>query len=147
MPIIYVHSAKARSVNCLLIKMNRHNLDFGKTSESEAAEFLKNQGYKILELNYRSIFGEIDIVAKDGRVICFIEVKSRSTSAFGLPKEAVNRRKQYKLSQSALAYLKERRLLNHSCRFDVLALSRDEQGQPGFELLKDAFELNGKYTY
>lgn len=124
--------------------MNRHNLDFGKTSESQAAEFLKNQGYQILELNYRSIFGEIDIVAKDGRVICFIEVKSRSTPAFGLPKEAVNKRKQHKLSQSALAYLKERRLLSHSCRFDVLALSRDE---PGFELLKDAFELNGKYTY
>ena len=127
--------------------MSRHNLDFGKTSESEAAEFLKNQGYKIVELNYRSIFGEIDIVATNARALCFIEVKSRSSSAFGLPKEAVNRRKQYKLSQSALAYLKERRLLNHSCRFDVLALRRDKQGQPGFELLKDAFELNGNYSY
>ncbi len=127
--------------------MSRYNLDFGKTSESEAAEFLKNQGYKIVELNYRSIFGEIDIVATDARALCFIEVKSRSSSAFGLPKEAVNRRKQHKLSQSALAYLKERQLLNQSCRFDVLALNRDEQGRPGFELLKDAFELNGNYTY
>lgn len=127
--------------------MSRYNLDFGKTSESEAAEFLKNQGYKILELNYRSIFGEIDIVATDARALCFIEVKSRSSSAFGLPKEAVNRRKQHKLSQSALSYLKERQLLNQSCRFDVLALSRDKQGQPGFELLKNAFELSDKYTY
>ena len=127
--------------------MSRYNLDFGKTSESEAAEFLKNQGYKIVELNYRSIFGEIDIVATEARVLCFIEVKSRSTPAFGLPKEAVNRRKQHKLSQSALAYLKERQLLNQSCRFDVLALGRDEQGRQGFELLKDAFELSSKYTY
>ena len=86
-------------------------------------------------------------MAIDAGVLCIIEVKSRSSSAFGLPKEAVNKRKQHKLSQSALAYLKERRLLNQSCRFDVLALSRDKQGQSGFELLKNAFELSGKYAY
>lgn len=127
--------------------MSRHNLDFGKASESEAAEFLKNQGYKIVELNYRSIFGEIDIVATDARALCFIEVKSRSSSAFGLPSEAVDRRKQHKLSQGALAYLKERRLLNQSCRFDVVALESDKQGQAGFRLFKNAFELSSKYTY
>lgn len=127
--------------------MSRHNLDFGKASESLASRFLKNQGYRILELNYRSLFGEIDIVASDGRSICFIEVKSRSSSAFGLPSEAVDRRKQHKLSQSALAYLKERQLLNQSCRFDVLALKPDKQGQADFKLFKNAFELSGKYAY
>ena len=127
--------------------MSKYNLNFGKSSEDKALSYLRWQGYKILETNYKKKLGEIDIIAKDDGRFCFIEVKSRSSVMFGLPKEAVNRRKQHKLSQSALAYLKERQLLNQSCRFDVLALNRDEQGQPGFELLKDAFELNGNYSY
>lgn len=127
--------------------MSRYNLNFGKASENTAAEYLKRQGYCILEVNYRTKLGEIDIVAKEGRAVCFIEVKSRSSSAFGLPKEAVDKRKQHKLSRCALVYLKEKHLYNQSCRFDILSILDNEQNQPHFELLRDAFELNGKYSY
>jgi putative endonuclease len=125
--------------------MGRYNLNFGKASENTAAEYLKRQGYCILEVNYRTKLGEIDIVAKEGKTICFVEVKSRSSLAFGLPKEAVNKRKQHKLSRCALSYLKEKHLCNQSCRFDVLSIIQDER--PKLELLRDAFELNGKYSY
>lgn len=127
--------------------MSRYNLNFGKASENIAVEYLKGQGYRILEVNYRTKLGEIDIVAKEGRTTCFIEVKSRSSSVFGLPKEAVDKRKQRKLSRCALSYLKEKRLHNQSCRFDVLSILLSEEGRPCFELLKDSFSLDGNYTY
>lgn len=127
--------------------MSRYNLSFGKSSENEAVKYLREQGYKILATNYKSRLGEIDIVAKEGRVVCFVEVKSRSSLAFGSPKEAINKRKQRKISQSAVIYLKEKCRLEQSCRFDVLAITRDEQGQAQFELVKDAFVLEGNYTY
>ena len=127
--------------------MSRYNLSFGKSSENEAVKYLREQGYKILATNYKSRLGEIDIVAKEGRVVCFVEVKSRSSLAFGFPQEAVTKLKQHKISQSAIVYLKEKRWLEQSCRFDVLSIIRDEQAQARFELLKDAFDLDGNYTY
>lgn len=127
--------------------MSRYNLNFGKASENTAAEYLKRQGYSILEVNYRTKLGEIDIVAKEDRVVCFIEVKSRSSSAFGLPEEAVDKRKQHKLSRCALSYLKEKHLYKQSCRFDVLSILGNERNQPHFELFRDAFGLVGDYTY
>lgn len=109
--------------------------------------FLKNKGYKILRTNYRVKFGEIDIIAEEGQAICFIEVKSRVNCSFGHPKEALSSRKREKISRAALAYLKENRLLNRSARFDVLSILKDGQSQTDFELIKDAFELSGRYSY
>lgn len=109
--------------------------------------YLERNGYKILECNYKSRFGEIDIIATDKRTLCFVEVKSRSSSGDGLPKEAVDRRKQHKISQSALTYLKDRQLLNQSCRFDVLSVIHEIQGEGSFELIKNAFELERNYSY
>lgn len=125
--------------------MSKYSLNFGRSSEGKAISYLRGQGYKILETNYKNKLGEIDIIAKDDNRFCFIEVKSRSSLVYGLPKEAVGRHKQYKISKIAIAYLKERGLLNQGCRFDVLSVIDD--GQPQFELLKDAFSLEGKYSY
>lgn len=127
--------------------MSRYNLNFGRSSEDAAAVFLKNKGYKILRTNYRVKFGEIDIIAEEGQAICFIEVKSRVNCSFGHPKEALTPRKREKISRAALAYLKENRLLNRSARFDVLSILKDGQSQTDFELIKDAFELSGRYSY
>ena len=126
--------------------MSRYKIDLGKSSEAIAAGFLERNGYKILECNYKSWFGEIDIIATDRHTLCFVEVKSRSSCEYGIPKEAVGRHKQRKISQSALSYLKARQLMNQSCRFDVLSVIQDTEGRNSFELIKNAFELSGNYT-
>ena len=127
--------------------MSNYNLDFGRASEDAAAVFLKNKGYKILRTNYRVKFGEIDIIAKEASAICFIEVKSRVNCSFGHPKEALNPRKRDKISRAALAYLKENHFLDRSARFDVLSIIKGADNQIDFELVKDAFELSGRYSY
>ena len=127
--------------------MSNYNLDFGRASEDAAAVFLKNKGYKILRTNYRVKFGEIDIIAKEASAICFIEVKSRVNCSFGHPKEALNPRKRDKISRAALAYLKENHFLDRSARFDVLSIIKGADNQIDFELVKDAFELSGMYSY
>jgi putative endonuclease len=85
--------------------LNRHQ-QFGKRSERLAAEFLKRTGYRILETNYRSPVGEIDIIAREKATIVFVEVKARSSNRFGSPKGAVTPAKQRKISMAALDYLK-----------------------------------------
>ncbi len=127
--------------------MSRYKIDLGKSSEGIAAGYLEKNGYKILECNYKSRFGEIDIIATEKQTLCFVEVKSRSSSGYGLPKETVDRRKQHKISQSALSYLKARQLMNQSCRFDVLSVFQEASVCSRFELIKNAFELAGNYTY
>lgn len=127
--------------------MSRYNLNFGRSSEEAAAVFLRNKGYKILRTNYRVKFGEIDIIAEEASAICFIEVKSRVNCSFGHPKEALNQRKRQKISRAALAYLKENRFLDRNARFDVLSIIKGDDDQIDFELIKDAFELSGRYSY
>ncbi len=127
--------------------MSRYNLNFGRSSEDAAAVFLRSKGYKILRTNYRVKFGEIDIIAEEDSAICFIEVKSRVDCSLGHPKEALDQRKQDKISRAALAYLKENRFLDRSARFDVLSIIKGGDNQADFELIKDAFELSGRYSY
>ncbi len=127
--------------------MSKYNLDFGKSSESEAVAYLKKRGYKILGLNYRTALGEIDIVARDRGTLCFVEVKSRSSLSHGHPKEALTNTKQHKIVRSALVYMKENNLLKGSCRFDVLSILRRTGERNSIELLKCAFEASPNYTY
>lgn len=127
--------------------MSNYNQNFGKSSENEALRYLKKQGYRILELNYKTTLGEIDIIARDKGTICFIEVKSRSSILYGQPKEALDKHKQHKISQSAVVYLKQKNSLEKRSRFDVLSVIRDENKQLSFELLKDAFCLEANYAY
>ncbi len=125
--------------------MSKKNLEFGKAVEKEAAEFLKTKGYKILEVNYKTKLGEIDIIAKDKNTICFVEVKGRHSFNFGSPCEAVSLKKQDHIAKAALYYLKLNNLLGFPARFDVLSvLNRDNKVQ--ISLIKDAFELNTNFT-
>ncbi len=113
---------------------------FGKESESIAVRYLKKNGYKILEQNYRNKLGEIDIIAKDKKTLAFVEVKARRSSGYGSPKWAVTPKKQRKISMVALYYLKATKQNKVKARFDVVAIS-SSQTNPRIELIKNAFEL------
>ncbi|MFA5092998.1 MAG: YraN family protein [Candidatus Omnitrophota bacterium] len=125
--------------------MAENKLEFGKKAERVALEFLKEQGYKILECNYRTKFGEVDIVAVDKDVLCFVEVKARHSLDLGEPAEAVSVRKQRQIAKAALSYLKINHRLDQLARFDVLTLLYQDES-PKINLIKDAFELNTHFT-
>ena len=125
--------------------MSREKLKFGKDAEERAARFLESKGYKILKRNYKTKFSEIDIVAIDKGVICFVEVKARHSNLFGEPADAVTPAKQRQISKTAICYLKENNLLERSARFDVVSLLYS-QDLPEIDLIKDAFELNSNFT-
>jgi len=101
---------------------------------------LKKKGYFILDKNFRCPFGEIDVVAKEGQQIVFVEVKTRQNLNFGLPEEAVDYRKKKRLTKLALFYLKENHLENSSCRFDVVSLVVENKKVKSVYIIKNAFE-------
>ena len=119
--------------------LNRQQ-QFGKRSERLAVAYLKLKGYRILETNYRSRAGEIDIIARDAGTLVFIEVKARSTSRFGNPKGAVTPAKQRKISMAALDYLKQSGQMESRARFDVVAIDT-ASGKTDIEVVKNAFTL------
>ncbi len=121
-------------------------IELGKSGEELAAGFLKTKGYKILEKNFKSKLGEIDIIAKHKNTICFIEVKTRASSLFGLPQESVNSRKQHKLSKVALGYLKNCGLLDSAARFDIVCVYSNTENLK-IDLIENAFTLSPQYSY
>ena len=125
--------------------MLKNNLVLARYGENEAAAYLKANGYRILERNFRTPLGEIDIIALDKSVVCFVEVKARSSENFGSPKEAVSSSKQRQIAKAALVFLKDRKLLDRSSRFDVVSVIM-RGGKPEIELIKDAFELDHDFS-
>jgi len=119
--------------------MNSHQ-EFGKQAESIAVKHLKRNGYRIIQKNYRNKLGEIDIIAKDGKTLVFVEVKAKRTTSFGNPKYAVTPKKQRKISMVALFYLKVNGQIDSRARFDVVAISSADS-YPEIEIIKNAFEL------
>ena len=113
---------------------------FGKKSENLAVWYLKKIGYKIIEQNYRTPLGEIDIIAKEKKTIIFVEVKARQSIRYGSPKWAVTPKKQRKISMVALQYLKSIRQTDAKARFDVVAITSNRD-EPLIEIVKNAFEL------
>ena len=99
----------------------------GRAGEDRAAAELRRRGYEILERRYRTRHGEIDIVARDGATIVFVEVKVRATPLQGTAAEAVTPWKQRRLVSMATGYLVRRRLTDRPCRFDVVAI--DGEGE------------------
>lgn len=120
--------------------MRNNRQQFGKESEALAARHLKKNGYKILERNYRTKLGEIDIIARDRDTLVFVEVKAKRSDRFGSPKEAVTFKKQQKISRIALLYLNETNQNNAKARFDVVAILTSEDST-NIEIVKNAFEL------
>ncbi len=109
--------------------------------ENIAAACLQKEGYRIVERNYKCLYGEIDIIAMDAGDIVFIEVKSRKSDKFGSPEEAVGITKQKKISRVALNYLRERGLADHNARFDIVAIRFMPQGNE-VKLIRNAFDLS-----
>jgi len=115
-------------------------ISLGKKAEEAAALYLRNHGYKIIERNFRCSFGEMDIIAEDGDVLVFVEVRSRSSSAYGLPQETVAWVKQQKLRRLAGFYLKKNKAGERKCRFDVIGILFDQKTEiETLDLIQDAF--------
>ena len=103
----------------------RSSVETGAEAEKRAAAFLEKKGFRIIGRNFRSRFGEIDLIAEDGRRIVFVEVRCRNRSDYGLPEETVDRFKQNKLLKTAEFYLAGRGLAGKDARFDVVAAGKD----------------------
>ena len=114
----------------------------GDHGEDLAAAALKQQGYKILERNYVTPLGEIDLIARQGKVLVVVEVKTRKSTRFGSPQEAVSVTKQGRLRRLAEYYLKAKRLTGSPVRFDVVAVTWP--GCPRWRLFRTHFEGGGK---
>jgi len=107
--------------------------DLGEMAEKRAVEFLRKQGYQIIAQNYRWRGGEIDIIARDGDFLVFVEVKARSSMNYGLPEEAITEQKKQKLIATAQRYIAQHKP-ELDMRFDVVAISGGQA-----RLYKDAF--------
>jgi len=103
-----------------------HKKLLGRLGERTAVKYLKEKGYKILEKNYKTHVGEIDIIAEKDGVVVFVEVKTRSNGSFGTPAEAVGYRKQEKYKKVAAEYLLKKKRTENECRFDVFGIENGE---------------------
>lgn len=115
--------------------LRQNNRRTGAVYELAAGYYLEQQGYEILEYNYRCSRGEIDVIAKDGEFLVFCEVKYRRTGEKGSPLEAVDRRKQRTIYQCAEYYMIRNHLKEIPCRFDVIGVEGNQ-----ITLIKNAFE-------
>lgn len=117
---------------------------FGNRGERVAAQYLKRQGYKILGRQVRNQQGELDLIALDQSTLVFVEVKTRSSHAKGHPSEAVDYAKQKQITNAALAWMKRRKLLHRSGRFDVVAITWPPNAEPTIDHYKNAFSAVGQ---
>ncbi len=120
--------------------MTEQRLSLGRKGEDLAVARLKELKYRVLERNYRCALGEMDIIAREKDTLVFVEVKTRATPKFGSPAAAVDRHKQRKLSQIALTYMNQKKLVAVPARFDVVSVEFWPPG-PRVEVIRDAFEL------
>lgn len=116
---------------------------FGQEGEAIAERYLRGKGYRIVAKNVRSALGELDLIAEDGPVLVFVEVKARQSREFGGAIQAVHRRKQEKLIRLASQYLARRHLRDRTCRFDVVLLQGTDAPAPVIEHIQNAFEVSG----
>lgn len=116
---------------------------FAQRGEAVASDALVRQGYRIVERNCRSRWGELDVVAYDGDTLVFIEVKARRAMQFGDPAYAVDRRKQRRIVRLAQRYLSRRRLGEPPCRFDIVVVDERATWTPRVEVIANAFDASG----
>ncbi|MDD5131358.1 MAG: YraN family protein [bacterium] len=114
----------------------------GFAGEERAADYLRGLGYTILEQNWCSRLGELDIIALDREALVFVEVKSRLDSVYGLPQQAVNGYKQRQIIKAALGYIKSKGIMDKDIRFDVVSINGED-----IELIENAFQSDGRYRY
>ena len=110
--------------------------EVGRSNEARAVAFLIDRGYAIVERNWRCKVGELDLIARDGDTLAFVEIRSRADASRGTALETVRSAKQRKLAQVAAAYLAAKRPRARACRFDVVGITGAE-----IVLVKDAFRV------
>jgi putative endonuclease len=114
----------------------------GDRGERAAARYLRRHGMRVWQRGYRTRTGEIDLIARDGDTLVFIEVKSRRK---GVPAEAVTPEKQRRITSASLVFLHQHKLLEARCRFDVVAIVwPDDREPPHIEHYRNAFEAVGR---
>ncbi|HTG01948.1 MAG TPA: YraN family protein [Nitrospirota bacterium] len=118
------------------------NRIMGREGEDRAARFLEKKGYRILDRNYSAAGGEIDLIALHNDAVVFVEVKMRTSDAFGAPELAVTPQKQSRMVKAALSYIKRKQFHQVPCRFDVVAISPATEKE--IELIQNAFEMDRK---
>jgi putative endonuclease len=123
------------------MKKSEHYI-LGKRGEARAEEYLCTAGYQIVEKNYTTPFGEIDIIARDDKTICFVEVKTRSSRLCGTPADAVTPAKRDKITRTARCYVEANTKKKYEYRFDVIELFYDAELGDFIEIyhIPDAFE-------
>jgi putative endonuclease len=122
--------------------MGIDSYDLGKKGEETAERHLLKQGYEILERNYRSQQGEIDIIARDKDFLVFVEVKNYSFRSYGSPVGAVGKNKKQSIIHAAETYIYRNKIEDVYSRFDVIAIYRKYDGSQMIEHFKDAFYIN-----
>jgi len=110
--------------------MSKSKQTLGRWGEEFAAKYLLEQGYKIIDRNVRTSYGEIDLIATQGETIIFVEVKTRTTTSFGLPEQSITARKRAHILESAQAYLQDKSNLGNDWRVDVIAIRKFPRGSP-----------------
>lgn len=121
--------------------MGAESKDIGRKGESDAAGYLKELGWKILEQNYRTSRGEIDLIAQDRDLIVFVEVKNYSSRSFYLPSFSIDKNKRQCIIKSAKIYLSTKNIRNTNCRFDVFTIYSDHQGNIKTDHYRNAFDI------
>lgn len=119
----------------------QQNAGVGRRGEDLAAAFLEKSGFAIIERNFHCKGGEVDIVAREGKTLVFVEVKSRKTLTYGLPQLAVTPFKQRQISKAALTWLAKNHKHDSPARFDVIAILLNNNYHHQVEHIKNAFDL------
>ena len=114
--------------------------NIGSSGEEKAIKYLEQNGFCVLERNFHNKLGEIDIIARDRDVLCFIEVKTRRSDRFGSPFEAITPFKQKRLIRLALSYMQMKNLKNTKARFDVIGIYCPPDQESQVRMIKNAFE-------
>ena len=122
--------------------MGMESYQLGVQGEEVAEKYLHQQGYQIVERNFHSQQGEVDIIARDGNFLVFVEVKSYSFRSLVSPVASVRRNKRDSIIHAARSYLYRKNIHHINCRFDVISIYRRRDGSQAVELYKDAFTVN-----
>jgi len=120
--------------------------ELGRRAEKAAERELRRRGYTIVARNVRTAGGEIDLVALDGRTVCFVEVRSRSSEEVGSPLESVGLKKRRQLTKLARSFLRQHGLERAAARFDVVAVEAAADGRLQVTVVADAFPAQGFYA-
>ena len=121
---------------------NTGRAELGRRSEQLAVRLLRSHGYRIEQTNVRFPVGELDVVAREGHTLCFVEVRSATSQQWGGALESIGERKRCRLIRAARWYLSRLRTIPEEVRFDVVAVDWASGGEPRLELIRGAFDAS-----